>query len=58
MVHRRITKEIVEDELYLYFDGILVYKRWLNRNYGRVFHEKEGLTQFINGDENGVKRQT
>ena len=33
------------NELYLYFNGNLIYKRWLSRNKGRVFHENEGLSQ-------------
>lgn len=32
-----IYKEIIGNELYVYMDGSLLYKRWLNRNYGMVF---------------------
>ena len=33
-----IRKEIKDDnELYLYFNGKLIYKRWLNLGYGKVF---------------------
>lgn len=33
-----IKKEIKDDnELYLYFNGKLIYKRWLNLGYGKVF---------------------
>jgi len=33
-----IRKEIKNDkELYLYFNGKLIYKRWLNLGYGKVF---------------------
>lgn len=42
-----ITKKLVNKELYVYYNNVLIYKRWLNHNYGRVFHENEGLTQFI-----------
>jgi hypothetical protein len=32
-----IYKEVNGNELYVYMDGSLLYKRWLNRNYGMVF---------------------
>ena len=33
-----IRKEIKDDnELYLYFNGKLIYKRWFNLGYGKVF---------------------
>ncbi|WP_375238007.1 hypothetical protein [Aurantibacter sp.] len=33
-----VRKEIKDDnELYLYFNGKLIYKRWLNLGYGKVF---------------------
>jgi hypothetical protein len=32
-----MTKVIVNNELYLYMNNDLIYKRWLNRNYGMVF---------------------
>lgn len=32
-----ITKTIKEDELYLYYNGQLIYKRWLNEGYSKVF---------------------
>ncbi|GAB5399210.1 MAG: hypothetical protein Aureis2KO_07950 [Aureisphaera sp.] len=33
-----VKKEIKDDnELYLYFNGKLIYKRWLNLGYGKVF---------------------
>jgi len=34
-------------QMYLYFQGQLIYKRWGlkgGHNYGRVFHDREGLT--------------
>ena len=37
-------KEIIGRELYLYYNGVLIYKRWFDYGYGRVFHENEGLT--------------
>lgn len=33
MVH----KEIIGNELYVYMNGSLLYKRWLNKNHGMVF---------------------
>ena len=42
-----IIKIIEDNQLYLYFNGKLIYKRWLWRNKGRMFHENEGLTSQI-----------
>lgn len=43
-----ITKINTDWELYVYFNGNLIYKRWLknSQKHGKVFHDKEGLTQF------------
>ncbi len=38
-----ITKETVGREVYIYFNGVLVYKRWLNYNKGRMFYEGETI---------------
>jgi hypothetical protein len=27
-----------KNELYVYHRGILIYKRWINKSYGHVFH--------------------
>lgn len=32
-----IYKERIGNELYVYMNGSLLYKRWLNYDYGRVF---------------------
>lgn len=32
-----IHKETIGNELYVYMNGSLLYKRWLNRNYGMIF---------------------
>jgi hypothetical protein len=32
-----IVKEIIGDELYVWMNGSLLYKRWLKRGYGMVF---------------------
>jgi hypothetical protein len=32
-----ITKQIVGKELYVYLNGVLLYKRWLDKKYGIVF---------------------
>lgn len=37
-------------ELYVYFNGVLIYKRWLKQGKGRMFHDKEGLTQFVRNE--------
>lgn len=42
-----LRKIIIGNELYLYRGNILIYKRWISRGYGKVFHDNEGLTQFI-----------
>ncbi len=57
-----IRKEIKDDnELYLYFNGKLIYKRWLNLGYSKVFDRfAYGKDTFISitEDENGkVRRQ-
>lgn len=31
------------NELYVYFGGTLLYKRWINQNKGMVFHQKGKL---------------
>jgi hypothetical protein len=28
----------IENELYVYFGGSLLYKRWIDKDYGKVFH--------------------
>jgi hypothetical protein len=33
----------VGNELYVYFGGSLLYKRWIDRKKGRVFHQKGKL---------------
>lgn len=32
-----ITKIRIKDELYIYCNGKLMYKRWIKHNYGMVF---------------------
>lgn len=32
-----IVKEVIGKELYVYMNGKLLYKRWLNYGYGMVF---------------------
>lgn len=32
-----IYKEIVDDQLYVYLNGSLLYKRWLSKSYGMIF---------------------
>lgn len=49
----KMTKQIVKDELYLFVNGVLFYKRWLNTDKGRMFYENEGLTQWARGNDNG-----
>ena len=52
-----IEKKISDDnELYLYFNGKLIYKRWLNYGYSKVFDKMTyGKDTFVSiiDDENG-----
>ena len=42
-----MTRLVIDNQVYIYFQGVLIYKRWLTpHTYGRVFHENEGLTQY------------
>lgn len=36
MKNSRFTKKIVGDELFLYYQGKLIYKRWIKRDYSVV----------------------
>ena len=46
-------KEIIEDELYLYYNGKLIYKRWLTPGYSKVFdlmaYDKYTLSSITEG---------
>ena len=49
----KIRKEIKNDELYLYFNGKLIYKRWLNLGYSKVFDKiAYGKDTFVSIVEN------
>jgi hypothetical protein len=37
MIYKEIIGKYPYRELYVYMNGSLLYKRWLDRNYGRVF---------------------
>jgi hypothetical protein len=56
-----LRKEIKNDnELYLYFNNKLIYKRWLNQGYSKVFDKfAYGKDTFITitDDENGEVRR-
>jgi hypothetical protein len=32
-----VTKEIVDNQLFVYMNGVLIYKRWLKQNCGMIF---------------------
>ena len=34
------VKVIQGDELYVYYGGSLLYKRWIKLGYGKIFHTK------------------
>lgn len=38
---------VIGDELYVYFKGKLIYKRWLALGYGKIFHSGESTTQHV-----------
>lgn len=44
-----ITRVNTGWELYVYFNGTLIYKRWLKNGQksGLMFYGGEGLTQFV-----------
>jgi len=37
------VKVMVGNELYVYFGGSLLYKRWIDKCKGRVFHQNGKL---------------
>lgn len=41
-----MTKEIIDNQLFVYYQGRLIYKRWIWRDRGQMFHGSEGLTQW------------
>jgi len=41
MTHVKLTKEIVDNQLFIYANGILIYKRWILQDKGRMFYEGE-----------------
>lgn len=43
-------KEIIGNELYVYFGGSLLYKRWLDQDHGMVFCNHWGNRHFRSSD--------
>jgi hypothetical protein len=42
-----------QQELYVYYRGRLIYKAWYKgeqKQHGRMFHEREGLTQWATAE--------
>ena len=39
-IREMIHKEVIKDELYVYINGKLAYKRWIKHGYGRLFQDK------------------
>tara|TARA_B100000900_G_scaffold332427_1_gene293304 strand:- start:567 stop:695 length:129 start_codon:yes stop_codon:yes gene_type:complete len=35
----QFVKVRIGNELYVYFGGSLLYKRWIDLGYGKVFHD-------------------
>ena len=50
-----IIKQQIGNELYVYMNGSLLYKRWLNYRYGMIFCNKWGYRPFTANDVNGFK---
>ena len=44
-------------ELYVYFNGRLIYKRWLKHRYSMTMHDGEGLTQFARWQQERLKEE-
>jgi hypothetical protein len=42
-----IYKETIGNELYVYMNGSLLYKRWLKLNYGRIFGCQVYIQSFV-----------
>ncbi len=43
---QKVVADDKREELYLYYKGCLIYKAWYvagHKQYGRVFHEGEGI---------------
>lgn len=57
-----LRKEIKHDnELYLYSNGKLIYKRWLNQGYSKVFDKmaygKDTFVSIIEDDDGNIKHR-
>lgn len=50
-----IYKEIIDNELYVYMNGSLLYKRWLNQNKGIVLDCKVFIQSFTAKDVENFK---
>lgn len=50
-----IIKKVINNELYVWMNGSLLYKRWINQNYGMVFCNKWGNRNFTAKDVEGFK---
>jgi hypothetical protein len=42
----KFSKVMIGHELYLYYEGKLLFKKWFNSTQEHVFHSGEGLTQY------------
>jgi hypothetical protein len=45
-----ITKEYSQNEVFIYLNGELLYKRWINHGYGKVFCNVWGNRPFSAND--------
>ncbi len=52
-----IVKEVIDNQLYVYMNGELLYKRWINRGYGMVFNpNNSGWGPFTAKDTESFKQ--
>lgn len=50
-----IVKEVKNNELYVYMNGSLLYKRWLKHGYGMVFGCEIFILPFISKSADSFK---
>ena len=60
MVRRKsmITKEVIGDELYVYMNGNLLYKRWLSYGYGILLTNPKCALDVAQGNYKAVDTES
>lgn len=46
-----ITKKILDNQLFVYYNGSMIYKKWLNTNHSIVFEKYGQPTTKLERDE-------